>query len=447
MSGLLFRHKAAKRVGHTTAVPFGLGPNAPNGLETPFPIFYGDELPARGPTFPVTNNQYGMGNTYDQQQYAYSLVADPENEETGTVLRFTHHGWANDRAVCGASFPPNIFGGQSPGSGYLRSDIDDQNWQTLYVRAIRRFSPNFTIIDGNDRTMVGSILDSGTMTSGTTVSVINDSTKSWTVNQWAGKWLRNTSTLGAVGKGWPIASNTATSITFVSPYRTNYALGAGQVYIIYDIADTGAAVGQNTGVKGFFWPKIYGRRTYANVAATPPSVDSVGSLADNHFIGGFTTDFGDPTLTEGIDGEFHYQGAQRWDGSTVDGNGYPVWTAGRATSTPFAPCTGFVVGEIIDEEWELVLNTPGVANGIYRYWLNGVLQRSATDKIYAEAYVSANQAQITVTVGGVSRNVALAVSEVKWGYMWQSFDYGGGLKMPEDTIYTDLHKLIVAGKP
>lgn len=130
-------------------------------------------------------------------------------------------------------------------SATVEYGVDGQVWRSTGVRhneytitidtddadGVWKLSANEFI---RDKTQV--VGDSGTVTAGTT-STLTDSSKAWTVNQWAGYWCFIRFGTGA-GEVRQITSNTATALTFYAPVLAA-APTAGQLYRIEGIFTAG----------------------------------------------------------------------------------------------------------------------------------------------------------------------------------------------------------------
>jgi hypothetical protein len=196
----------------------------------------------------------------------------------------------------------------------------------------------------------------------------------------------------------------------------------------------------NVAIK-FFFPKLTGRLTGSgNQIGVPWSADFVGSLADNHFVQLWVSGSGfDP---EGPRFIAQLQQNRIWNGSTVDGNGYPVWD-GNGTFG-FFPNPGSVVDNVPlaqynDFEFEFGMNTPGAANGTYRCWVNGTLLHTAGNVTWAPSWVPYRPP-------GHATDVALAVAQPRWSYMFCAPTYGGGPNLPFTEFGFNISRMIVGFK-
>lgn len=99
------------------------------------------------------------------------------------------------------------------------------------VRDPKKVSPRVLDSTGLDPTFnAACVRDTGTSTGSNTSTILNDTGKAWTVNQWKGYHVKITSGVG-VGQTRTIASNTATQLTILStePWATTPTTSGYQV--------------------------------------------------------------------------------------------------------------------------------------------------------------------------------------------------------------------------
>lgn len=422
--------------------PAGFGPNAPVGLETPFPVFTGDALPTAVGSGAAVMNAFGMGG-YHQDLQMLRLVDDAASS-SGKALRCTYPGLLDPDF--GMAFVPNDFGGAAPSRYMLRSDLRPLTWRTLYLRARRRFSAAISVYG---TTATATVHVTGTATAGSSPTTLVDAARTWAPDEHVGRWVRH-----GARKGIRIIGNTATQLLLAPGYRFNYT-PVGEGYTIFSVSD--GADGWNAGTKGLCFPRIAARLTGSQLTpgggdgfGTPWSHDAVGPTGDNGVILGWRN-FNDTLGGEGLSHRFEVQWPRVWNSPwTEDGNGLPVWNE-SGDSSQYPPSAGskltYTPGAVTDEEYVLTLNTPGSTDGVYRHWFNGALVQESVAARYVPAYVDAIQAGVQVVLGGSARRVALAVSEPRWDYLYSDVTYGGGIRVPITTFHVDLLDLAVGGIP
>lgn len=164
-----------------------------------------------------------------------------------------------------------------------------------------RLADTFSSFGGADGTnQADTNLAGGPFTSGTTTTTgaltLTDSTKSWTINQWVGYSLKNT-TLGNFGV---ITSNTATTITVAgSAFGHNFSSGSGNSYQVWKV--TAALDQPGMGVSGLLsgnvsypggWPDqaidpcYEWNNTTNGVASSGMGTGYASIVSGTHFING-----------------------------------------------------------------------------------------------------------------------------------------------------------------
>jgi hypothetical protein len=437
--------------------PAGYGPNAFAGLETPFPIFRGDELPATASTFgTLTPNQYGMGATYSQSRN-WTIEDDPDSP-SGKALQLNFYGSGHPRAP--AAFPPPDAGGGSPSRGYLRAGIDAHDWTRLHIYLIYKFSPNFSTLA---RLQTLNTHYTGTTAAGTTVTrVYFAGSPGWATNVHVNRVLR-----GSSGYGSLIVANGPDYVDLEPNDRLDSVPGLGTTYDVISYTPT-ATTHVSAGIKGWFWARqfahLVGDQTTPGGGAgfgTPWSIDATGRWGENHYQAGWRGNGTAANPPGGVIDGFGLQLNRRWDAPyPTDANGLPIWSGDRYTEYPANFSQGgaelpYVRGTAVKAEYYLQLNTPGVADGIFRVWHDGVLKRNETNVMYCERYASAQYVQNGGTVnmpvlGGSPRDVALEIIADKWAFLWSDTTFGGiqAMHVPDEShMWMRYLYLAVGGAP
>lgn len=153
------------------------------GLWTGGLYFYNTMPLGNSSATPLSGNPYGGYGTYNFM-VPYSYI-DPDYSTTKYMLQ------------------PLLFGGVHSNS---QTEITSGFYMDEYF-----LSPPYTGLVIEDTFAIGR-LDSGTSSGSNSESVLNDTSKSWTVNAFAGKVVIITSSTG-IGQIKKIASNTATALT------------------------------------------------------------------------------------------------------------------------------------------------------------------------------------------------------------------------------------------
>jgi len=426
MSGLLFRHKAGRRVGHGSADSFtGLGPNAPNGLTTPYQSWLGDVLPTSYQFTGGAVDAYGF-TTLHSYLYAANIVADPTSP-SGFCMRIK---FPDIDGPDGGYWPGVDFGGAGPMKLTVGGlGASGRRPKVLYIHMWRRYSPNWS--QAGEYSATNTIVDSGTSKTGTTLTQLVDTAKSWTVNEHVGRFIRFAANSE---RGVKIESNTATTLVLETGKKLTGTL-VGTNYYICTVAHSGT-IGSNAGTKPAFFALHTATYTWAG---TDPKSGTRQSY-DNPYIGGGTYNVtgGGGAITEGLTYNFANQNAKVWDGVTVDGSGYPVWstTAGYGIY-PNPRSINAIVGTgsegvLLKEEFILQLNDVGSDNGKYRAYVGGVLVETADNVRYVEPYYSAFSlgASYIPTIGGSPRDVGLTPSDPYFTTLNTDLTHGGGSRVP-----------------
>jgi hypothetical protein len=147
----------------------------------------------------------------------------------------------------------------------------------------------------------------------------------------------------------------------------------------------------------------------------------------------------------------------RWDPPYLEtANDLPLWSGGRTTAYPplsVGP-TPYTRGDLRKMEYYLQMNTPGVPNGIWRVWDDGVLIRDVADVMYCEQYAGAQACESAATtprpvIGGASRDAAYEIIECYWERLNSTMTFGGiaARNVPTNTQSADLLAMAVSGAP
>lgn len=400
------------------------GPNAPGGLTFPNSEYLGADMPQLNRYSGGAVDEYGMSGLISQS-YAMQTVAAADSP-SGSALRIN---FPSITGTYGGWWGSSDWGGAAPARMSMCLGLADSGRKpkTLYVHMWRRYSANWT--QANAVVATQTIYDVGTSTSGTSATQIVDSTKSWITNEHVGRFVR----YGAGQRGIRIASNNGTTLLFADGHN----IGGDYTGVTFQIVTTGSAgsVGSNAGTKGPFWPRM--KADFSWSGEDPKS----GTYAtnDNHFAGGWDnpdSGTGNDATGEGWSPQVQMQNNVCWDGVSLSG-GYPIWTGSNFGAHPSKTRTADQ-NVLIKEEFILQMNTPGEANGKFRYYRDGVLVTSSDTVPYAQEFYRAASinAAMVPTVGGSPRNDApLTVDDVYWDYAFCDMTYGGGLRVPVDDMY------------
>jgi hypothetical protein len=429
-----------------------LGPNAPSGLTTPYPDFLGDTLPYKQNVYASTmiSNLYGWSGTWGDTR-AYTIEADAESP-SGYAMRLNFYGYNSPRN--GIAWGTTGGMGGSPCKAYMFWNLFDpaagRRWKRLYIHMWQRFSPNFSL-QCHHCTRITHY--TGTINTGSTVSHIIDLTKSWTPGELVGKFGQF-----GTGHGNLILANDATSFDIED--RFDYG-PAGNAYTVFTWDPNPGTLMDSVGAKGWFWPRqagrlvgpVAGRGDGAILGPWNAPKDFEGRLGDNHYHGCWDGPSGAP----GAPGEFMgTQQAKFWDPPyTEDANDLPVWNlAGRNQYFPGRlPVVPYVAGQLRKMEYLMILPTPGVADGIWRAYQDGVLVKESTAGFFTEKYYSADSVRAVSgeprpIIGGADRDAAYECLDNFFMFIDQNMVGGGAPStqlLPENDMWTQILACAVSG--
>jgi len=431
-----------------------LGPNAPPGLVSPWPDFLGDTLPYKNDVYGPANlfNIYGWGSVWDDAR-CYTIEDDPDGP-VGKALRLNFYAYNSPRS--GVAWAGTAGMGGPPCKGWMQPRLFDasvgRRWKKLYIHMWQKWSANFSL---ECRLCTYTVHYTGTCQAGSTVSKVVDLTKAWTPGELVGKFVRP----GTSSHGCLITSNDATSFLFED--RFNY-FSAGGAYAVFTWVPT--ATNQNSiGVKGWFWPRtgchfngpVAGRGDGAILGPWDAPKDVDARSGENHFHGSWGLNTG--VLPGEISDCLGTQQQLRWDPPYLeDANDLPVWnSAGRNEYFPDRVPITYTAGTTRKMEYYYELPTPGVANGIWRVWQDGILVKESTSVFSVETYYPASAVESAGAVprpiiGGASRNAAYAASNPYFAGLWNEMTGGGAPGpnlLPENDMWSQISACAVSGAP
>lgn len=228
------------------------------------------------------------------------------NAVTGTPQTIIFRGgtgfvWGNDTILPGTTLTlPNGDTVTTPISQCYADNFQPGSAQVQVYRTFGNYAPwgslnnSSGVFTGNggcdgtgpyDNNDPHGLYDSGTIGTGGTTTLLNDTTKNWTANQWTGYMVRSLQSNGTFAKIARIESNTSNALTTDSQ-SSQTAWAAGQVYEIrrvYDCMDT-----QGRGQSAY----LYGGTPTTGICQ-PPSTSNVGCVGGG--VTGFVNNKVEPT--------------------------------------------------------------------------------------------------------------------------------------------------------